>query len=73
MLSGMLETQIVRAIRKADDKIAVREFDLCCIALAGEVRHLCLDVCERDRFDGLSERHVRFDDRLAIRHIERMS
>ena len=67
-----LETEIICTIGEADDELALAEFNLCCIALAGEVRHLGLDVGERNRLDRLSKRHVRFAHRLAVRQIESM-
>jgi hypothetical protein len=73
MLVAALETQVINAICKADDEPAILEFNFRRVALVRQMRHFGLDVRERDRFNCLSERHIRLYDGFAVRHVKRMA
>src|SRR6266487_5287002 len=53
-----LETQVINVIRKTHNELAVRKFDLRCVALIGKIRHFCLDMRKCDGFNRLSQRHI---------------
>lgn len=70
MFVAALERQVIETVCKAHDKLAIREFDLGCVAFVCQVGELHLDMRESNGFDGLPQRHIRFDDGFPIRHIK---
>src|SRR5215212_10943217 len=72
-LDSTSETQVIDAICKADNESAVLEFNFRGVALVCQMRHPCLDMCERDRFNRLPQCHIGLYDGLAIWHIKRVA
>jgi hypothetical protein len=64
------ETQVIDAIRKAHHEFSVCIFDPGSVALLCQVRHLRLDMCQCNGFNGLSKGHVRLYDSFSIWHVE---